>query len=119
MPKAGFSLTGFGALYRCGHQYHPTGAVLNGTVNANGASTNASFNYGPTNTYGFSITAAQSPVTYSEPVTVHGASNFAVVAVNGSSIVGTVNGVTGTGTTRDVTVSITSGTGEFRLRGVN
>ena len=58
-------------------------------------------------------------VTYSEPVTVPGASNFAVVAVNGSSIVGTVNGVTGTGTTRDVTVSITSGTGEFRLRGVN
>ncbi len=58
-------------------------------------------------------------VTYSEPVTVPGASNFAVVAVNGSNIVGTVNSVTGSGTTRDVTVSITSGTGEFRLRGVN
>jgi len=58
-------------------------------------------------------------VTYSEAVTVPGTSNFAVVAVNGSSIVGTVTGVTGTGTTRDVTVSITSGTGEFRLRAVN
>jgi len=58
-------------------------------------------------------------VTYSEPVTVPGASNFSVVAVNGSNIVGTVTGVTGTGTTRDVTVTITSGTGEFRLRGVN
>jgi len=50
-------------------------------------------------------------VAYSEPVTVPGTANFAVVAVNG--------------TTRDVTVSITSGTGgtggtgEFRLRGVN
>jgi hypothetical protein len=58
-------------------------------------------------------------VTYSEPVTVPGASNFAVVAVNGSNIVGTVTSVTGSGTTRDVTVSITSGTGEFRLRAVN
>jgi hypothetical protein len=58
-------------------------------------------------------------VTYSEPVTVPGASNFSVVAVNGSNIVGTVTSITGTGTTRDVTVSITSGTGEFRLRGVN
>ena len=58
-------------------------------------------------------------VTYSEPVTVPGASNFSVVAVNGSNIVGTVTGVTGTGNTRDVTVTITSGTGEFRLRGVN
>jgi hypothetical protein len=58
-------------------------------------------------------------VTYSEAVTVPGASNFSVVAVNGSSIVGTVTSVTGTGTTRDVTVTITSGTGEFRLRGVN
>jgi len=58
-------------------------------------------------------------VTYSEPVTVPGASNFSVVAVNGSSIVGTVTSVTGSGTTRDVTVTITSGTGEFRLRGVN
>ena len=58
-------------------------------------------------------------VTYSEPVTVPGTTNFAVVAVNGSSIVGTVTSITGTGTTRDVTVSITSGTGEFRLRGVN
>ena len=58
-------------------------------------------------------------VTYSEPVTVPGTSNFAVVAVNSSNIVGTVTGVTGSGTTRDVTVTITSGTGEFRLRGVN
>ena len=58
-------------------------------------------------------------VTYSETVTVPGITNFAVVAVNGSNIVGTVTSVTGSGTTRDVTVNITSGTGEFRLRGVN
>jgi|GEM_PF-2004805 len=58
-------------------------------------------------------------VTYSEAVTVPGINNFAVVAVNGSTIVGTVTSVTGSGTTRDVVVTITSGTGEFRLRGVN
>ena len=58
-------------------------------------------------------------MTYSETVTVPGITNFAVVAVNGSNIVGTVTSVTGSGTTRDVTVNITSGTGEFRLRGVN
>jgi len=58
-------------------------------------------------------------VTYSEAVTVPGAVNFAVVAVNGSNIVGIVSAVSGSGATRDVTVSITSGTGEYRLRAVN
>ncbi|OYW21523.1 MAG: hypothetical protein B7Z52_00735 [Burkholderiales bacterium 12-64-5] len=58
-------------------------------------------------------------VTYSEAVTGAATNNFSVVAVNGSNIVGTVTGVTGTGSTRDVTVSITSGTGEYRLRAVN
>lgn len=41
---------------------------------------------------------------------------YQVVPVNGSNIVGTVTGVTGTGATRDVTVNLTSGTGEFKLR---
>ncbi len=49
-----------------------TGATLNGTVNANGSSTAVTFNYGPTNTYGFSITAS--------PGTVSGSSNTAVSA---------------------------------------
>ncbi len=57
-------------------------------------------------------------VTYSEPVNLNApaASRFQVVPVGGSSIVGTVTGVTGSGNTRDVTVNLTSGTGEFRLR---
>jgi hypothetical protein len=57
-------------------------------------------------------------VTYSEPVTLNApeSGHFAVMPVNGSSIVGSVTGVTGTGTTRDVTVNVTSGSGEFRLR---
>jgi|GEM_PF-571014 len=40
-----------------------TGAVLNGTVNANGASTTVTFEYGSTTAYGKTVTAAQSPVT--------------------------------------------------------
>jgi hypothetical protein len=57
-------------------------------------------------------------VTYSEPVTLNlpEANRFQVVPVNGSNIVGTVTGVTGSGNIRDVTVNRTSGTGEFRLR---
>jgi hypothetical protein len=57
-------------------------------------------------------------VTYSEPVALNApaTSRFQVVPVNGSNIVGTVTGVTGSTNTRDVTVNLTSGTGEFKLR---
>lgn len=57
-------------------------------------------------------------VTYSEPVTLNPpeTARFQVVPVNGSTIVGTVTGVTGTGDKRDVTVNLTSGLGEFKLR---
>jgi hypothetical protein len=40
-----------------------SGATLNGTINANGTSTAATFEYGLTPAYGLTITAAQSPVT--------------------------------------------------------
>ncbi|MGI5880285.1 MAG: S-layer homology domain-containing protein [Syntrophomonadaceae bacterium] len=40
-----------------------TGATLNGTVNANNASTTVTFEYGTTTAYGSSATAAQSPVS--------------------------------------------------------
>ncbi len=40
-----------------------TGATLNGTVTANGASTTVTFGYGLTSAYGTSIAAAQSPLT--------------------------------------------------------
>jgi len=40
----------------------PTGVTLNGTVNANHASTTVTFEYGTTSQYGQSVTAVQSPV---------------------------------------------------------
>lgn len=40
-----------------------TGATLNGTVNANNASTTVTFEYGTTTAYGTTVTADQSPVT--------------------------------------------------------
>ena len=66
-----------------------------------------------------SSTSVTFRVTYSENVVNVTTNSFAVIQANGSNIVGTVTGVSGTGNTRDVTVSITSGTGDFRLRGVN
>ena len=58
-------------------------------------------------------------VTYSESVVGVTTNSFQVIPANGSNIGGTVTGVSGTGNTRDVTVHIDSGTGDFRLRGVN
>jgi uncharacterized protein (TIGR02145 family) len=40
-----------------------TGAVLNGTVNANYLSTDVTFEYGTTTSYGHTVTATQGPVT--------------------------------------------------------
>jgi len=39
-----------------------TGATVNGTVTANGASTTVDFDYGPTPSYGSNVAAAQSPL---------------------------------------------------------
>ena len=39
-----------------------TGATLNGTVSSNGASTTVTFDYGLSNSYGSTVTAAQSPL---------------------------------------------------------
>jgi len=47
-----------------------TGATLNGTVNANGASTTVTFEYGTTTGYGITVTATQSPVTGSTDTAV-------------------------------------------------
>ena len=47
-----------------------TSATLNGTVNANGASTTVTFEYGLTTAYGTSVTADQSPVTGSTSTAV-------------------------------------------------
>jgi hypothetical protein len=47
-----------------------TSVTLNGTVNANGSSTNVSFEYGTTTGYGQTIAATQSPVTGNRNVAV-------------------------------------------------
>ena len=59
-----------------------TNATLNGTVNANNASTTVTFEYGETTAYGMTVTANQSPVT--------GSTNTAV----SKTITGLTNGVT-------------------------
>lgn len=41
----------------------PAGAVVNGTVNANNQTTEVTFEYGLTTTYGSTVTATQSPIT--------------------------------------------------------
>ena len=41
----------------------PTGVTLNGTINANHATANVTFEYGPTVEYGQTLTAVQSPVS--------------------------------------------------------
>ncbi|MEA4893237.1 MAG: Ig-like domain-containing protein [Peptococcaceae bacterium] len=48
-----------------------TGATLNGTVNAGGASTAVTFEYGTTASYGSTVTAAQSPLTGSSNTEVN------------------------------------------------
>lgn len=68
---------------------------------------------------GGSTTSVTFRVTYSEAVQNVGSAQFELEPLNGSTIAGSVTNVTGSGTTRDVTVSISSGTGEFRLKPVN
>ena len=59
-------------------------------------------------------------VTFSKAVNLPTTGNFAVVAVNGSSITGTVTAVTGVSAgVYDVAVTVTGGTGEFRLKVVD
>ena len=81
-----------------GSQIAGTSATLNGTVNANNASTIVTFEYGLTNTYGSSVSAAQSPVSGTDDMPVSQAVtglipnatyHYRVVAV---STGGTING---------------------------
>ncbi len=48
-----------------------TSVTLNGKVNPNGVSTLVSFEYGPTSSYGSEISASQSPISGSVPVSVN------------------------------------------------
>ncbi|GAT61626.1 leucine-rich repeat protein [Paludibacter jiangxiensis] len=82
-----------------------TGATLNGSINANGASTAVKFEYGLTTSYGKAVAAAQSPVTgvpatgvsYAlSGLTPNTTYHYRVVGVNAG---GTVNGQDQTFTT--------------------
>lgn len=58
-------------------------------------------------------------VTYSEAVTGIVAANFQIENFNGGSITGTVGTPTGSTTVYDVPVTLTGGSGEFRLKVIN
>ncbi len=92
------------------------GAILNGSVNANNASTVVTFEYGTTTAYGSSATASQSPVSGTAPTAVSavltGLSpntiyHYRVVGVNTA---GTTNGVDGTFTTSAILYAVTINT---------
>ena len=65
-------------------------------------------------------TTATFRVTYSEPVQNVAAANFVLEAVNGGTVVGTIGTPVVVSTSvYDVTVTITAGSGEFRLKVIN
>lgn len=88
------------------------------TVSDNVAPTVASITRLTPSTQGLAAgtTSATYRVVFSESVTGVTAARFAVVAVGGGTITGTIGTVTGSGTTYNVPVTITGGTGEFRLK---
>ncbi len=81
------------------------GATLNGTVNANNASTTVTFEYGLDTAYGNSVTAEQSPVTgmsstaVSKAITGLTPNTLYHYRVVGSNVAGTTNGLDQTFTT--------------------
>jgi len=91
-----------------------SGATLNGTINANGASTTVTFEYGTTISYGSNVTAVQSPVTGTSntsvsktigilsPGTLY---HFRVVGVNSE---GTTNGSDATFTTSSILATVST-----------
>ncbi|NOU48613.1 MAG: hypothetical protein HOO86_16350, partial [Bacteroidales bacterium] len=91
-----------------------TGATLNGSVNANNASTTVTFEYGLDTGYGTTVTADQSPVTGSSATSVSKAItglsasttyHFRVIGVNGG---GTTNGSDQTFTTSPLAPTVTT-----------
>jgi sugar lactone lactonase YvrE len=82
-----------------------TGATLNGTVNANGFSTDVSFDYGLTTAYGTNVPGTPTPVTGSSATSVSAvltglnAATTYHFRVNGTSSTGTTNGTDMTFTT--------------------
>ena len=83
----------------------PTGASLNGTINANGFSTAVSFDYGLTTAYGTNVAGTPTPVTGSSATSVSAAISGLSPGttyhfrVNGTSVGGAVSGSDQTFTT--------------------
>jgi len=84
-----------------------TSATLNGTVNASGASTTVSFQYGLTTAYGTTVTATQSPVTGSTDTAV---SRGITGLTNGVTYHYRVMAVNAGGTTYGDDMTVTPGT---------
>jgi len=91
-----------------------TGATLNGSINANNASTTVSFDYGTTTSYGTNVTATQSPVSGTTATTVtYTLTGLAPnttyhYRVNGVNTAGTTNGTDMTFTTAAVVPNTTT-----------
>ena len=90
-------------------------ATLNGSVNANGAATAVTFEYGTTTSYGTTVTATESPATGSSATAVSAGLTQLLpnttyhFRVNAVSSGGTANGTDQTFTTADSSLSISSG----------
>jgi len=90
-----------------------TGATLNGTINANNASSAVTFEYGLTTSYGTTVTAAQSPITGGAATAVSSAISGLLpnttyhFRVNGVNTAGTTNGLDQTFTTLVAAPTIT------------
>jgi uncharacterized protein (TIGR02145 family) len=93
-----------------------SGATLNGTVNANHLSTNVTFEYGTSTSYGQSLTSAQNPITGNSITNVSAdlsgltpgtTYHYRVVAVNS---IGTTNGNDLTFTTVSILPTLTTST---------
>ena len=91
-----------------------TAATLNGTVNANNASTTVTFEYGITTGYGSTVTASQSPITGTSNTSVSGSLSglkpnmtyhYRVVATNATGI---TNGGDQTFTTSAIAPTVTT-----------
>jgi len=91
-----------------------TGATLNGTVNANNASTAVTFDYGLTTSYGTTVTATQSPVTGTTATAVSYVLSGLIpnttyhFRVNGVNVGGTTNGTDLTFTTTAAAPTVTT-----------
>lgn len=84
-----------------------SGATLNGTISSNGASTTASFEYGLTTAYGYSATAAQSPLATTAAATPVSAAVSGLIC--GTTYHYRAKGVNSAGTTYGSDATFTTG----------